>query len=62
MAAQWRLVGRDNELVVLRAALVEADTHAVVLSGVSGVGKTRLMTELVAHAAERGWSTQWAVG
>jgi DNA-binding CsgD family transcriptional regulator/tetratricopeptide (TPR) repeat protein len=62
VAAQWRLVGRDNELVVLRAALVEADTHAVVLSGVSGVGKTRLMTELVAHAAERGWSTQWAVG
>lgn len=40
-----RFVGRSEELARLEAAL--ADTRAVVLSGVSGVGKSRLIAEYV---------------
>ncbi|MEP6599783.1 MAG: AAA family ATPase [Actinomycetota bacterium] len=51
------LVGRLAELAVLTAALDDAarqDAAAVLLSGDAGVGKTRLLTEVAARAAERG--------
>ncbi|MBA3844423.1 MAG: AAA family ATPase, partial [Actinobacteria bacterium] len=48
---QTRLVGRNEELDVLRAALVRARrehaTQLVTLVGVPGIGKTRLVTELM---------------
>jgi len=63
------LFGRRSEL----AALVEAFERAeqgrgslVVLSGEAGIGKSRLMRELAAHATERGaavaWGRAWEAG
>ncbi|MDT4945625.1 MAG: hypothetical protein QOH14_2358 [Pseudonocardiales bacterium] len=51
------LVGRDAELATLLAALEHAAAGApsvVVLDGDAGVGKTRVLTELVGAAADRG--------
>lgn len=59
---RWGLVGRDEELALLRATLDGGDVRGVVLSGQSGVGKTRLATELMEHAADQGWATQWVLG
>ena len=53
-----RLVGRDSELTRLLGLLDDAvagrPAHALV-SGDAGVGKTRLVTELAARAADRGF-------
>jgi len=51
------LVARDSELAVLRAALRAADegeANAVLLAGDAGVGKSRLLAELVAEARSAG--------
>ena len=51
------LVGRSRELGVLTAALAAAsagEPRAVLVSGDAGVGKTRLLDELVARAREQG--------
>ncbi len=51
------LVGRDAELVRLLAALERADLgrpQLVVVSGEAGIGKTRLISELVARARADG--------
>jgi predicted ATPase len=52
-----RLVGRERELALLVAALDEAwagRARFVLLSGEPGIGKTRLLTELVDRADDRG--------
>lgn len=50
----WPLVARDDVLARARAALARPGCAIVVLSGESGVGKTRVATELAAEAAEAG--------
>jgi DNA-binding CsgD family transcriptional regulator/tetratricopeptide (TPR) repeat protein len=52
------LIGRTEELAVLGALLEGAEpaVSTLVLSGGSGVGKTRLVSELADRAAHRGWS------
>ena len=62
MTLRWGLVGRGEELELLRAALADVGTGGAVLSGAAGVGKTRLATELLEYAANQGWATQRAVG
>lgn len=50
--------GRDAEIAVLRAALAaarEGRGGLVALSGVPGVGKSRLLTDLMAAARREGW-------
>ncbi len=54
MNLSWPLVGRDEELAGLAAA-IDACEAGVVLAGPPGVGKTRLATESVALATARGW-------
>ena len=52
------LVGRDAELAaVLELTDEGAAAGAVLLSGDAGVGKSRLLTEIIAGAQDRGWST-----
>jgi DNA-binding CsgD family transcriptional regulator len=57
-ASAGRLVGRDGELTRLLGLLDDAragrPAHALI-SGDAGVGKTRLVAELAARAAERGF-------
>jgi predicted ATPase len=57
-ASAGRLVGRDGELTRLLGLLDDAragrPSHALI-SGDAGVGKTRLVGELAARAAERGF-------
>lgn len=55
--AAWPLVGRADELGVATAALDEAIAgrpRSVVVTGEPGIGKSRLLGELTAHARGRG--------
>ena len=45
-----RLIGRDRELAALLAALGERDSRCIAVVGEAGIGKTRLLDEVVAHA------------
>ena len=56
MPTTWPLVGRADELAEVAAAM-DRGGGGVVLAGPAGVGKTRLATECVALAEERGWSS-----
>jgi predicted ATPase len=50
-------VGREREMQVLRTAFIEADAgreRLVLLTGEPGIGKTRLASELAAHARLHG--------
>src|SRR5688500_15816741 len=52
------LVGRSEETSALRAAVVRAEQHrggAVFLVGEPGIGKSRLASEIVGYASQRGF-------
>jgi DNA-binding CsgD family transcriptional regulator len=53
------LIGRDTQLAAVRRALVDRDTHGVVVTGRSGVGKTALARAAMAAAATHGAMTHW---
>ena len=57
-------IGRDHELADLEGALAEAadSRHGVVttIGGEPGIGKTRLVQELTARAADRGVAVSWS--
>jgi DNA-binding CsgD family transcriptional regulator len=52
--SDWPLVGRGDELRLLRDLLTASTPHHVVLAGPAGVGKTRLAQEGVAVARQLG--------
>jgi len=54
MAGNWPLIGRDEELTRFAEALDRPDARGLVLVGPAGVGKTRLATECLHLATERG--------
>lgn len=62
MAGQWPLVGRDDELDLIEERLAEASNPGVVIAGPAGVGKTRLVNELLARRRTRGDDSVRLVG
>lgn len=58
-ATDWPLVGRGDELRLLRRLLIGADPRAIVLAGPAGVGKTRLARQGRDLAEQAGLATAW---
>ena len=59
--ASWPLIGRPEEVAVLRRLVTENGARGVVLSGPAGVGKTRLAHEALHLADAAGRVTAWVV-
>src|SRR5262249_45415645 len=57
---RWPLVGRSDEFSLARERV--ALGGSVVIAGDAGVGKTRLVHELIESAEAQGWGADWAVG
>jgi DNA-binding CsgD family transcriptional regulator len=55
--SEWPLVGRSEELALLRQLRRRSALSSAVISGPAGVGKTRLAAATVADAESEGWST-----
>jgi DNA-binding NarL/FixJ family response regulator len=51
------LVGRTEELAFCEELLTQPDATGVVITGAAGVGKTRLASEVLEAAADRGYAT-----
>lgn len=60
MVAQWPLIGRDEELDWVWESTTPT-TPGVVLAGPAGVGKTRLVTEILDRWRARGRDCRWFV-
>jgi DNA-binding CsgD family transcriptional regulator len=60
MARSSPFIGRDEELDLVRRTITAGGPGCLVL-GAAGVGKTRLVTEVVEVAAADGWATEWVV-
>jgi DNA-binding CsgD family transcriptional regulator len=54
-AHAWPLIGRDEELEFLRVARGRKPPASVVVSGLPGVGKSRLVSEALEAARVEGW-------
>jgi len=62
MTDRWPLTGRGEELRLIGEALADNEHQGIVLTGLAGVGKTRL-ARAAADAAERdGWSVRRIAG
>jgi DNA-binding CsgD family transcriptional regulator len=59
VAPTWPLVGRREELSVVREFLERPGCAGVVVAGAPGVGKTRLATEALRAAEAAGAATAW---
>lgn len=64
MIGEWPLIGRGDELeAITRAARASgARGNGIVLSGVAGVGKTRLASEALAACGPRNARRRWIIG
>lgn len=62
MRLTWPLVGRDDEMRGIGAAISDPETAGVVITGASGVGKSRIAREALDVAASNGRDVRWVVG
>lgn len=53
----WPMTGRAEELGFVRSARLRSEVSGVVLSGPSGIGRSRFTHEALAEAARDGWAT-----
>lgn len=58
----WPLVGRSEQLRIIKAALAAPDTPGIVVCGAAGVGKSRVAREALSAAVSGGCEGRWAVG
>jgi hypothetical protein len=58
----WPLIGRSEELQVIRDGIAARDRAGVVVCGAAGVGKSRIAREALSVAESQGYQTRWAVG
>jgi DNA-binding CsgD family transcriptional regulator len=56
---RWPLAGREAELRFVEEALSEGSAGGVVITGLAGVGKTRLAVEVSQLATARGCTVAW---
>lgn len=59
---RWPLTGRDEELRVIGDALVDNEHQGMALTGVAGVGKTRLARAAADAATRDGWAVRRVAG
>jgi ATP/maltotriose-dependent transcriptional regulator MalT len=57
MAGNWPLIGRDDEMAQISQVFDRPHASGIVLVGPAGVGKTRLATESLHLATERGFAS-----
>ena len=57
MGGDWPLVGRTEELGLLRRLRSARPARGAVITGPAGVGKSRLVASAAAEAAAEGWTT-----
>jgi DNA-binding CsgD family transcriptional regulator len=55
------LTGRAEELQIIGAAMSNRDYSGVIVCGAAGVGKSRIVREILNSAASRGYETRWTV-
>ncbi len=56
------LIGRSQEMRLIAASLAADDSTGIVVSGPTGVGKTRIASEALEAARRQGYETRWVVG
>jgi DNA-binding CsgD family transcriptional regulator len=61
-AGDWPLIGRAEELKLLREMRFSKPPLSVVINGPAGVGKSRLARSAMAEASDEGWATLTARG
>ena len=54
-SAAQQLVGRDQEIAEIRRRLAGSGPPVLLFAGEPGIGKTRLLDEAAARAAQTGW-------
>lgn len=57
----WPLIGRDDVLDVVTAAITQRGLGSLILSGPPGVGRSRLAREALRSAQSTGLATEWFV-
>lgn len=62
MADRWLLTGRDEELRLISDALSDDEHQGIVLTGLAGVGKTRLARAAAEMAERAGWTVRRIAG
>jgi len=58
----WPLTGRSNEMRLIEAAVFDADSSGIIVSGAAGVGKSRIAREALNSAESTGCEVRWIAG
>ncbi len=62
MGLSWPLIGRSEEAGAIEAAVAASDVAGVVVHGAAGVGKSRLVREVLSAAESLGCECRWVAG
>ncbi len=62
MRMRWPLVGRSKEMRAIESAILASDVSGIVVYGVAGVGKSRIIREALLAAESHGYEGRLAVG